>query len=323
MRLSDRPLIDRAEAAFPTMMAQAGRDAAGYVRTRHWVKSDRRRAHIVARFDHPAQPPLILKSAERPRDTEEFAGILRNHKAAQDALAGHEPLTVPQLLASDVDAQTYLMTYLPGETLLDRCRVVDDHRPLMRKAGAWLSAYHRGTVQEERMFQPNFMAQHMLHLVDEMDRGVRRIKGQKRFKVLAQAVQDWVAPCSGRISMIAAKHGDLNAHNILVSDDSVAAYDFLPYSTTPVGYDIARLLLSYMQMVGDIDAVPKGEVLPPHILDAFFEGYTLVPPDDPGVTFLLRVQILLDWNRMHHTLSAQSILRFGRLRALARKAFGA
>ncbi|MEO0864953.1 MAG: phosphotransferase, partial [Pseudomonadota bacterium] len=116
-------------------------------------------------------------------------------------------------------------------------------------------------------------------------------------------------------------HGDLNAHNILISDGSVGAYDFLPHSHAPVGYDIARLLLSYTQMQGDIGSIPKGHVMPPVLLDAFFEGYGFVPPDDPGVTFLMRIQILTDWNRFNHNLSVAATLRFQRLRAIANRAF--
>ncbi|MGR3433429.1 MAG: phosphotransferase, partial [Shimia sp.] len=89
----------------------------------------------------------------------------------------------------------------------------------------------------------------------------------------------------------------------------------------PVGYDIARLLVSYVQMVGDLDAIPSGGVVPPAALDAFFEGYTLVPRDDPGVQFMLRVQVLTDWNRMHPRMTAQSLIRHARVKAIARRAF--
>lgn len=286
------------------------------------MKYDRNREHIAARYDAKGQQPLFLKLTKRPQDVDAFESGLKNMRLAEKGLQSHPFARVPKILAVDVARQAYLMSFLSGETLLNLCSAHDDHRPYLRQAGAWLSAYHRSTFQQERMFQPKFMARHMLHLVDELDRGTRRISGQKRFISLANKVQQWVEPCSGRISKIAAKHGDFNAHNILISDDSVGAYDFAPYSHAPVGYDIARILLSYMQRVGDIDALARGQVIPDTAYNAFFEGYDFVPPDDPGVTFLLRIQILSDWNRKERDLSLLGALRFKRLRKIANRALG-
>ena len=314
-------LINVATATFGDLLAEALPELPPYRMARHWIKADARREHIVARFDSDVAPSLILKQAFAPQDATEFAGIVKNHEAAQAALSGQTDVTVPELLAIDPSRQAYLMRFVAGETLLDACRTSDDHRPLLRQAGRWLAGYHAGTFQEDRVFQPKFMANHMLHLADQMKTGVRRIKGQKRFLALTGHIQDWVAPCSGQQTKVAAKHGDLNAHNILVSPDSVAALDFLAHSHAPVGYDIARILLSYMQMVGDLAALPKGHVVPPDVLDAFFEVYGFVPPDDPGVTFMLRVQILTDWNRFNHSLSVSAALRFQRLRFIANRAF--
>ncbi|MFL4469388.1 phosphotransferase [Tateyamaria armeniaca] len=321
MMAPHRHLLEAAQSTFDDLVVQAFDDPPAYRKVRHWIKSDANREHVVVRFDSDGAPPLILKQAFRPKDEAEFSGILRNLRAAEAATADLDDVTVPRILAVDMARQAYLMTFIPGQTLLDLCRQSDDHRPILRQAGRWLAAYHAGTFQEDRAFQPKFMARHMLHLVSQMDSGERRIKGQKRFKALAHQVQDWVGPCSGRISKVSAKHGDLNAHNILMSDGSVGAYDFLPHSHAPVGYDIARLLLSYTQMEGDISAIPQGHVMPPALFDAFFEGYGFVPPDDPGVTFLMRIQILTDWNRFNHNLTVSATLRFQRLRAIANRAF--
>lgn len=321
MMAAQRWLVEQAEGTFRDLIAQTRADPSPYRRTQHWIKSDANREHVVVRFDSDDGPPLILKQAFRPQNEAEFTDILKNHRTAEAALRGCSGVGVPNILAVDVRRQAYLMTFFPGETFLDACRQSEDHRPLLRQVGKWLAAYHQGTFEQERVFQPKFMARHMLHLADQMEKGTRKIKGQKRFIALTQQVQDWVAPCSDRFSKVAAKHGDLNAHNILMTNSMVGAYDFLPYSTAPVGYDIARILLSYTQMEGDISAIPKGHVMPPAMYDAFFEGYGFVPPDDPGVTFLTRIQILTDWNRFNHNLSVGAAIRFQRLRAIANHAF--
>ena len=187
-------LINVATATFGDLLAEALPELPPYRMARHWIKADARREHFVARFDSDVAPSLILKQAFAPQDATEFAGIVKNHEAAQAALSGQTDVTVPELLAVDPSRQAYLMRFVPGETLLDACRSSDDHRPLLRQAGRWLAGYHAGTFQEERVFQPKFMANHMLHLADQMKTGVRRIKGQKRFLALTGHIQDWVAP---------------------------------------------------------------------------------------------------------------------------------
>ncbi|MEO0863536.1 MAG: phosphotransferase, partial [Pseudomonadota bacterium] len=191
---SHRHLLEAAQTTFNDLVVRAFDDPPVYRKTRHWVKFDANREHVVVRFDSDDAPPVILKQAFRPDDEAEFSGILKNLRAAAGAVKGANGLDVPRILAVDVARRAYLMTYLPGETLLDLCRTGDDHAPLLRQAGRWLAAYHAGTFQQERAFQPKFMARHMLHLVNQMDRGERKIRGQKRFKALAHQVQDWVAP---------------------------------------------------------------------------------------------------------------------------------
>jgi hypothetical protein len=60
-------------------------------------------------------------------------------------------------------------------------------------------------------------------------------------------------------------------------------------------------------------------------MDAFFGGYDVVPPDDAGVTFLLRVRILTNWASMppsRRAMSLSQLRRFAKLRAIAANALG-
>ncbi|WP_260348522.1 hypothetical protein [Alloyangia mangrovi] len=63
----------------------------------------------------------------------------------------------------------------------------------------------------------------------------------------------------------------------------------------PVGHDIARLLGDYAILHAPKAAIPEGEVLPPEVQGAFFEGYGLVPAEDPSVQLLLRNRVLAEW----------------------------
>ncbi|MBO9476168.1 aminoglycoside phosphotransferase family protein [Shimia sp. R11_0] len=302
-------------------LAERGNLSGAYTKTRSWFKNDKRRLHIVQRYDAKDHAPVILKQVFRPEDPTEFNGILDAHHLASQALQACSEQHAPEILVEDRALKACLMRFQPGETLRDLCETHEDHADILMQTGRWLSAYHRGTFEQARGFQPKFMARHMLHLADQMQTGARRIKGQKRFVALAHQVQDMVADYEGRPSKIAAKHGDFNSHNILIEGNRTAGFDFLPISHAPVGYDIARILLSYALTAVDLDRIPKGHVLPPEALAAFFEGYDFVPADDPSVGFLLRIQILSDWNRMSDKKGVQNLINFERLRVIARRAF--
>jgi thiamine kinase-like enzyme len=264
---------------------------------------------------------LVLKYAQRPIDRDAFVKILEAHLHAQAALSGNVVNTVPEVLAEDRMAQTYLMRHVAGETFLDLCRAQEDHRPLLRRAGAWLSAFHAATQQQKRAFQPRFMVNHMQKLVGQMQAGDRKINGQKRFMSYAKTINAHVGDAESHMGTIAAKHGDLNAHNLLMSEKATAAFDFLGADPAPVGYDIARFLQSYSQMVGDLDDLQKGYPVPKSAWDAFFDGYTLVERDDPTVQFLTKVQVLTDWNRMQDKTTINGIIRLERIKKIARQAF--
>lgn len=316
-------LQELAQEVFNHLAGQAGFDARAYAHTRHWMKDNPDRLHLVMRFDAPGQAPLILKQVFQPEDPSEFNGMLDAQHLAQRAMDPVPGVTVPRILAEDRDIKACLMTFQPGETLRDLCLTHEDHQPYLRQAGRWLAAYHRGTFQQNRRFQPRFMARHMLHLAGQMTAGERRIRGQDRFIQLAHLVQDFVADHEGRESRVAAKHGDMNCHNILINGKDVAGYDFMPISHAPVGYDIARLLLNYAVTAADLTAIPDGHLLPPKAITAFFDGYDFVGPDDPGVQFLLRIQLLTDWNRTSNRKGAQALVEFERLKIIAQCAFGA
>jgi len=316
-----KTLKAEAHQMFSDLTGQIGIDGKSYDCAAEWIKDDRNRLHIVQRYDKAGERALVLKYAQRPVDRSAFDAILDAHLAAQAALKGDHVNIVPEVLSHNRDAQAYLMRHVAGETFLNLCRAQEDHRALLRRAGAWLSAFHAGTLHQKRAFQPRFMVNHMHKLVGQMRSGARRINGQKRFVTYAEKIADHVGDAEGHWGTIAAKHGDLNAHNLLMSDQTTAAFDFLGADPAPVGYDIARFLQSYSQMVGDLDDLPKGSAVPQQAWNAFFDGYTLVGRDDPTVQFLTKVQVLTDWNRMQDKTTINGIIRLERVKKIARQAF--
>jgi tRNA A-37 threonylcarbamoyl transferase component Bud32 len=286
-----------------------------------WIKDDSNQRQIVQRYDGRDGGSVVFKHVARPWDTDRFTAMLAAHQAACNALDDVPGYSVPQILAAEAAQQAYLMRFAKGDTFLDLCRQTEDHAPLLRRAGGWLAAFHGATLQGTHPFQPRFMVNHLHRLVARVESGARRINGKQRFAAYAGRIAEYAPQAQGHAGRIAAKHGDLNGYNLVMASDETAAFDFSATTPSPVGYDIARLLQSYTQMVGDLDALPKGHNVPPAAWDAFFEGYTLVPPDDPTVHFLTRVQILTDWNRIQEHGSIANVMRFERIKKIARQAF--
>lgn len=310
-----------ASRQFQLLGAQAGLQVEAYDCGAEWVKDDRNRLHIVQRYDRAGAESVVLKFAQKPNDSASFERILEAHHGAFHALEGSVGNSVPRILAEDRSAQSYLMAHVAGDTFLELCRTQEDHRPLLRKAGAWMAAFHGGTFRQTRAFQPKFMVRHMAKLAGQMRSGARRIGGQAQFIPYADKIGDHAQAAQGYVGTIAAKHGDLNAHNIVISDEKTVALDFLGADDAPVAYDIARFLQSYTQTVGDLDDIPIGSAVPKSAWEAFFESYDLIKADDPTVTFLTKVQVLTDWNRMQDKESFSSIMRLERIKKIARQAF--
>lgn len=310
-----------ASRCFSILAAHAGLDGGVYSCGTEWIKNEENRLHIVQCYEGNGVDSVILKHAFLPSDLAVFPQILAAHQQAYNALENRDDVAVPKVLAQDVAQQAYLMEFSHGITFLDLCRRAEDHGPFLRKAGAWIAAYHAGTFKEERAFQPKFMARHMLHLVNQMECGERKIHGQKKFIELTKKLTSDVGYAEGYIGKVSAKHGDLNAYNLLMSDHTITGFDFMGRSDAPVAYDISRFLLSYMQLVGDVDALPVGHVLPPDMMDAFWEGYDFINPNDPTVKFLMKTQVLTDWNRLSGGANVQSSVRFARIKKIARQAF--
>ncbi|MCJ7874973.1 hypothetical protein [Phaeobacter sp. J2-8] len=79
-------LQELAQEVFNHLAEQAGFDARAYAHTRHWMKDNPDRLHLVMRFDAPGQAPLILKQVFRPEDPSEFNGMLDAQHLAQRAV---------------------------------------------------------------------------------------------------------------------------------------------------------------------------------------------------------------------------------------------
>jgi Ser/Thr protein kinase RdoA (MazF antagonist) len=306
------------DALFARLMAQAGRDPAGHGLSRVWRKRTATQSHDVLRYDGPCGG-LILKRLHPPSDAARLLTAVTAQARAAQAIAGAAE-SVPEPLAFDAEARAVLMEAAPGQTVYDLLDRGGDAADLLRRAGRWLAAFHRAGGTEARVFQPRYMRDHTAHLIRQHAAGEITLARPRAFARHGAAVIALAGAYEGRKTLSAPTHGDMHLRNILLEGPRSWGIDFSASHTAPVGFDIARLLLHYTGVFGDIEALPPGAVLAPELLRAFFEGYDLVGPEDPSVGYLMRVRILMDWAAIPARRSARSTGQTRRLQRLARLA---
>jgi len=290
-----------------------------------WHRRDARRAHLVLRLDGP-QRSVIVKRIFAPVDQDRFRAAMSAQRRAEAALRGHPTANAPRILATDPEACICLMDCAPGETVDALCADTSDPMPALRRAGAWLAAFHKSAAQEQRRFQPGYMVDHIADLGRQVGDGTLKIRAPAAFLSHARQVPGWARSFDQGPTVSAVKHGDMNMRNILLDDHGCATgIDFSGQGPAPVGFDIARFLLNHAEVYGDLDHLKTGSAVTPAALAAFFEGYDIVGPADASVAFMLKLQLLIDWVRVPPEDKGSSMLhhiRFQRIRKLAEVAFG-
>ncbi|WP_299281464.1 phosphotransferase [uncultured Tateyamaria sp.] len=305
------PRVTQALREWDTVAPDLGMDPRTYRSKLIWQKQDKGRSHVVIGLNGPRR--LILK---RFFEVPEDAALIETVAAQRDAferLRENGQAHAPEVLYASPDAGFVLMAEATGKTLNDHLVAGRAHAPLLRRAGAWLDAFHRSGQVERRTYQPKFMINHMARLSESVASGDLRVNEAEAFiRCCANLPQMAV---HGQETVSTIKHGDFNLRNILLGPDGATGLDFKPMTNAPVGFDIARLLMDYAELFQ-----PERQFLNDETLDAFFDGYDLVSRDDPGVRFLPYVQLLTDWRTVPADADQRSWRQDQRMAAIARLA---
>ncbi|APZ52570.1 phosphotransferase [Salipiger abyssi] len=321
MEMQEADLGRAAWALWPALAAQMGEDPGAWRAVPLARREDARVATVLLRLDGPDGRVLVLKHQRRPE--EGFAEAMSAHLEAMEVY----PQGVPALHALDIEARACAMDLAPGQPL----SVMLEGAPpeaqawLLRRAGAWLDGYHRATLGEARVFQPKFTLRYLDTVRGEVLEGAREIAQKERFLACIETIFSAAARYEGRQTMTARTHGDLHLRNLLLDRAGCLGIDFAAGRVVPVGHDIARLLADYAILHAPQERIARGEVLPDFARKAFFEGYTLVGPDDPSVGLLLRNRVLAEWWGLPARAEARSAAqarRFVQLMPLAERVFG-
>lgn len=303
MRIGQDPRVIQALDAWAEIAPTLGLDPAGFRSKLIWDKADATRSHVVVRLIGPQR--LILKMVERGPAEETPAQTAVAIRAAHAALQSNPRAHVPDVLFANDNVM--VMTEAAGKTLEAQLRSGRAHGPLLRRAGAWLAAYHGAGEVEPRTYRPHFMLDHIAQKADAVRAGMRKVAELDLFLACCDALPD--RALAGQMTLSAPKHGDFNTRNLLLGPEGETALDFKPPSSAPVGFDIVRMLMDYAELHQPAGA----DLLLQATQDAFFKGYTLVGPDDPAVRFLPHVQLLNDWMAIPHQETQRSWRQAARL----------
>jgi tRNA A-37 threonylcarbamoyl transferase component Bud32 len=303
---------------------EAGLETEGWSVHRLSAREDARVSRDLFRLSRGGHD-IVLKQQIRPRDPEGFMAAMAAHLDVNAHFPDDPMAAVPTLLAVDTETQSCLMSFAEGRTLSDCLERANpgDQGTHLERAGLWLDRFHRARLGTARIFQPKFTYRYLDTILAEEAAGQRPIAEAQRFRKAASRFKDMRPRFEGQETVAAKLHGDLHMRNLLLGGP-VWGLDFHEAGASPVGHDIARLLVDVATLRADHSAVVPREVLPLSLLSAFFRGYTLVQETDPSVQMLLRHRVLAEWwglpAEQRGRSPAQS-RRFDRLMSLVSRVF--
>ncbi|MCH2076651.1 MAG: aminoglycoside phosphotransferase family protein [Rhodobacteraceae bacterium] len=297
---------------WPILAGRAGLNPAAYRLDEGWSQRGERPSAMIERF-HSDDDAVILKIVTKPDDPLRVEALQALQARAADVLGG--TCRAPRVLAHDREAQAVLMAEAEGDRLFHLMEAADDHRPWLTRLGAWVAAFHRATLVEERQFKP---AYNIKYIEKQLSAG-KNIHQRKAFEICSKSVLSALPAFAGQPTIAAAQHGDANLHNFIWDGGALWGIDFTNPDVAPIGYDVARALLHYAVNLADHSKLRPGEAVPRAAAEAFFEGYDLTGPNDPSIQTILRARLVNDWVRFPASRVKQPIaqqIRFARAKAV-------
>ncbi len=260
-----------------------------------------------------AQENLVYKYKSAPTDPARFQAEIAAHRRAFQVMGAAR---VPELLSVDEKAQSLLLRHVPGQTVQDALELADlglaDAEDAMRRAGAWIGAFHRATRRETRRIQPDAMRRWAEEMTEQVRRRQTDVPRRDLFLKYAAEIPAFCEAARGAETPISESHGDFHLRNLILARDSVYGVDFCETSLRPPAHDLSMFVLRYrVRFGGPAEAAP---------LRAFWEGYGGQEEVAAAFRYLLPIQLLSDWRRIPKKRDARSAGQQRQLRGLLRLA---
>ena len=287
------PRMKQALGEWARIAPDIGFDPADFRAQLIWQKNEPTRSHVVLRLRGPKV--LVLKRTFLCPSVSDLSQIVAAQNDAYSRLRPYPKAHAPEILHSSDGGDLIIMQEALGKTLDDHLELARAPAPLLKRSGAWLTAFHESSDTEKRTYQPHFMVTHCERMADEVEAGKTSVADPRHFMACCRMVRGKAKTAKNQETTSATKHGDFNLRNIMLGSDGETGLDFKPLSTAPVGFDIARILMDYAELFQSNDDLAPGQLLTDATITALFGGYDLVTKNDPGVAFLPFTQLLNDW----------------------------
>lgn len=242
---------------------------------------------------------LIFKTEYPLENHESFQTEIEGHKRAYEALKNEEFLHIPNILIVDAETQSQIIEFAPGRPvheLFDLAEVgLMDRHEILERCGAWISAFHQKTFVRFNPINPDVMLKSMAWH-DEAVKS-RRLEVPRRdlFMEYAAKIPAIAETIRGQETRVSATHGDLHLRNLLLDNKDVFGIDFSAMREVPTAHDVAKFLIRYgTYFYDDLDR-DGTDPFSPGDLDAFYQGYGEQYREDPALTYLLPIELLMEW----------------------------
>lgn len=267
-------------------------------------------ARIVLRMRGIRRADVVFKRVFRPAGDTSWAAGLEAHRSFFLQLpAATRPAAV---LFADPSKQAAIYDWVPGRSLHDHLLLKLD-RPKSRdevlfRAGKSIAEFHMATEAGAVAFSACQVQMRIARLRTLAQSDPVAILDADLFLALSQGLAPLARAAHGNMVLLAARHGDLSARNLILGPHCAAPIDFRLSRRGPVLHDLAALVADILIILtGPYGGRVASALCVAKFLAPFEAGYGMQLRGKPEFDYLLRTALLFRWagfGRVGQTRSA-------------------